>query len=248
MSVIGLQLYSIKEEMEKDFFGSLEKVKQAGYDAVEFAGFYGHSAKELKSALANIGLAPYSAHVALDKDPAGMAKFAADLGLRYAITPWASCGTLEDCLAANASLKAAASIFAAEGITVGYHNHWDEFVKYDGRYALDIIMDGVDGVYQLDIGWVAVAGVDVLEYMRGLGNRIGPIHAKDLNADYATRDPAAVDACIGEGVLDIAAIIEHMRATDTLSRGLIVEQEAFAVPMFEALARNASALRAMTTK
>ena len=245
MSIIGLQLYSIRSEMEKDFFGSLEKVKQAGYDAVEFAGFYGHSAKELKSALANIGLAPHSAHTRLDEDPAEKAKFAAELGIRYMIAPAAPCDTLEACLASNAMLKAAVPIFAAEGVTVGFHNHWAEFKTFDGRYALDIIMDGVDGIYQIDTGWVVKAGVDVLAYMRSLGDRVGPIHAKDINADYATRDPEDVDACIGEGIVDMKAIVEQLRAVGTLSRGLIVEQEAFTVPMFEALAHNARALRAL---
>jgi len=232
--------------MEKDFFGSLEKVKQAGYNAVEFAGFYGHSAKELKSALANMGLNPYSAHIELHKgDLAEIAAFTGELGLKYVIAPWAPCDTLEDCRASNAALKAAAPIFAAQGITVGYHNHWTEFVKYDGRYAIDILMDGVDGVYQVDIGWVAKAGVDVLEYVRGLGDRVGPIHAKDMNADYFTRDPEDINVRIGDGVLDIKAIIEQLRAAGTLSRGLIVEQEAFTMPMFEALAHNARALREM---
>ena len=245
MSIIGLQLYSIKDELEKDFWGSLEKVKKAGYDAVEFAGFYGHSAKELKSALANLGLMPLSAHVELDKEPAQTAKFAAELGLSYAIAPWVPHETLEACRASNAMLKAAARIFAAEGVTVGFHNHWSEFEKYDGRYALDIIMDGVDGVYQIDTGWVVKGGVDVLEYIRSLGDRVGPIHAKDINADYVTRDPEDVNVCIGEGVIDLKAIIEQLRAAGTLSRGLIVEQEAFTVPMFEALAHNARALKAM---
>jgi len=243
LSIIGLQLYSIRHELERDFFGSLEKVKQAGYDGVEFAGYYGHSAKELKSALAGIGLTPHSTHTVLDQDPAGAAKFAAELGLRYVIVPGAPCDTPEACRAANAMLKAAAPVFAAEGITVGYHNHWTEFVRHDGRFALDIIMDGVDGVYQIDTGWVVKAGVDVLDYMRGLGDRAGPIHIKDINADYATRDPEDVNACIGEGVIDIKGIIEQLRAVGTLSRGLIVEQEAFTRPMFEALAHNARAIR-----
>lgn len=244
MSKIGLQLYSIRGELERDFFGSLEKVKQAGYDCVEFAGFYGHSAKELKSALDGIGLEAYSTHSGVD-DPAGLAKFAAELGIRYVIVPGAPSDTLEACRAINAKLKAAVPIFRAEGITVGFHNHWAEFVRHEGRYALEHIMDGVDGVYEIDTAWVVKAGVDVVEYIKSLGAKAGPLHAKDINADFATRDPVKVDVCIGEGVIDFKAIFEHMRAVGTLSRGMIVEQEAFTVPVFEALAKNVRALRAL---
>ncbi len=245
MSKIGLQLYSIRTELEKDFFGSLEKVKQAGYDCVEFAGFYGHDAKELKSALAGMGLEPHSTHSPVDQDPAALAKFCAELGIRFVIVPGMRSDTLEDCRQANAKLKTAVPIFGAEGITVGYHNHWHEFRKFDGQFALDIIMDGVEGVYEIDTAWVAKAGLNVLEYIRGLGNRVGPLHAKDINADFATRDPEHINACIGEGVIDFAGIIAQLRAVDTLSRGVIVEQEAFTVPMFDALAKNVRALRAI---
>ncbi len=243
MTKIGLQLYSIREQLEQDFFGGLEKVKQAGYDCVEFAGFYGHSAGELKAALADIGLEPYSVHARVDQNPQELARFAAELGLRYVIVPYAPTETLAACLAVNAQLKAAAPVFAAEGITIGYHNHWQEFERIDGRYALEIVMDGVDGIYEIDTAWVQKAGVDPLAYIRGLGAKAGPIHTKDINADYATRDPHDVNACIGEGVVNFAGIIAALREAGTLDRGLIVEQEAFTTPVFDALAKNVAALR-----
>ena len=246
MVKIGLQLYSIREQLEQDFFGSLEKVKQAGYDCVEFAGYYGHEAKALRSALLDMGLEPYATHTRFDEDLAATVAYSAALGLKYAILPYSPADSLEACMKANALLKQAAKLFGAEGITVGYHNHPNELVKFDGRYALDIIMDGVAGIYEVDTAWVQAAGVDVVPYMKSLGDRVGPIHAKDINADWATRKLEDVDVCIGEGVLDFPGIIGHLKATGALSRGLIVEQEAFQVPIFEALAKNVRELRALT--
>lgn len=243
MSKIGLQLYSIREQLAQDYWGSLQKVKQAGYDCVEFAGFNGYDALELKSRLADLGLEAYSSHSKLDEEPQALAVYAGKLGIQYVIVPYAPSDTLEACKAVNAQLKAAVPMFADQGITVGYHNHWQEFIRYDGRYALEIIMDGIEGVYEVDTAWVQKAGVDPLAYIRGLGDKAGPIHAKDINADYATRDPHDVNVCIGEGVVDFDAIAQHLRSIGTLSRGMIVEQEAFTIPVFDALAKNAAALR-----
>ena len=245
MSVIGLQLYSIKDELEKDFFGALEKVKLAGYDSVEFAGFYGHTAKELKSALADMGLTPLAAHTMLNDNATQTAQFAAELGLKFVVVPWAPHDTIEACHASNAMLKAAVPVFADVSITIGYHNHWSEFTRFNGRYALDIIMDGVDGIYEIDTGWAVKGGADLVAYIRGLGDKAGPIHAKDIHSDYATRNPENVNARIGDGVVDFRAVIEQLRLAGTLSRGIIVEQEAFSGPMFEILAHNARALRAL---
>ena len=246
MVKIGLQLYSIREQMEQDFWGSLQKVKEAGYDAVEFAGFYDHSAAELKGRLADMGLEPYSTHSRLDGDIKALAEFTGALGISYVIVPGAASDTMEACQAINAQLKAAVPVFADKGITIGYHNHWQEFVKHDGRYALDIILDGVEGICEVDTAWVVQGGVDPVAYIKGLGKKAGPIHAKDINADYATRSPHDVNVCIGEGVVDFPAIFAAMHAAGTLDRGIVVEQEAFTVPVFEALAKNVRELRALT--
>ena len=60
---IGLQLYSVREDMQKDFEGTLKKVKEMGYDGVEFAGLYGKTAAEVKAICKEVGLVPISAHI-----------------------------------------------------------------------------------------------------------------------------------------------------------------------------------------
>lgn len=243
---IGLQLYSVRSYLDEDFLGTLRRVKQAGFDCLEFAGFYGLSAAQMKAECEQLGLLPYSAHIPFDQlkeDMEGTLAYATELGLRYVIIPHTPADSLENCRQTNILLKKLVGPFSEAGIRVGYHNHWNEFQKYDDRYALDIIMDGVDGIYEIDTAWLLWAGLDNVTFMRERDNRIGPIHAKDVNADYKKREPEEVDVGIGEGIVDFPAIIALLREMGTLSRGLIIEQEAFTVDPFESLTASVRELR-----
>lgn len=246
---IGLQLYSIRSYMEEDFLGSLKRVKQTGFDSVEFAGFGGLEAAQLREECEKLGLNPYAAHIGvetLQTETEQTLAYATELGLRYVIVPYTPADTPENCRQTNTLLKKLVGPFSEAGIRVGYHNHANEFAAFDGRYALDIIMDGVDGVFELDTAWVQVADVPLIDYMRTLGNRVGPIHVKDVNADYKTRNPDDINVSIGEGIIDFAAVVALLRELGTLQRGLIVEQEAFTTDPFEALASSVRELRRLT--
>ena len=88
---IGLQLYSVREDLEKDFEGTLRKVKALGYDAVEFAGLFGHGAEEVRNLCKEIGLIPLSAHVPfvdMMNDPDGVLKVYADIGCKFVVIPY----------------------------------------------------------------------------------------------------------------------------------------------------------------
>src|SRR5450830_1421032 len=118
---IGLQLYSIRSAMADDFLGSLEKVKAAGYDCVEFAGYGGYSAAELKRELTRIGLEPYASHVRyeqLDKHLEEVAAYSAKLGLSWVICPSYPIESAEDCRAISAILVKAAKVLEPLGIRV----------------------------------------------------------------------------------------------------------------------------------
>ena len=88
---VALQLYSIRDEMAKDMREALIKVMSMGYDGVEFAGLYGHSASEIKALCAELGLNPISAHVPIDdmvKDPEGVVSTYAEIGCKYIVVPY----------------------------------------------------------------------------------------------------------------------------------------------------------------
>ena len=90
---LGLQLYSIRDFIEKDFLGTLKKVKEMGYEGVEFAGLFGKSAAEVKSMLAESGLVGISAHVPIEEllgDAPGVIGKYKEIGCRYNAIPWLS--------------------------------------------------------------------------------------------------------------------------------------------------------------
>lgn len=238
---IGLQLYSIREAMEKDFWGSLEKVRDCGYNAVEFAGYYGHSAEELKEGLEKLGLAPLSSHVGYDlmvNDPDEVVRFSQALGLRYVVCPSADVTSLEKIEQVTEVFREMATKLDAVGIGFGYHNHHFEFEPLeDGRRRLDVLLEkGKDYglLAEIDTCWATVGGVDAAAYIRDLGEQAGPLHFKDLPKDFDL-EKRHVDTVLGTGIVDFEAIVEDGEASGILERGVVVEQEGFEGDPFEEL-------------
>lgn len=238
---IGLQLYSIRSELERDFFGSLEKVKAAGYDCVEFAGYGGYSAKKLKNELERIGLLPYSSHVGadlLENHLDDVVSFSRELGLSWVICPGYPIRCKEDCKKISDILVRAAQALEPWGIQVGYHNHHHEFIKFDGVYALNLILQnsaGVRIVAEVDTCWAQYADVDPVAYIDSLKDLAGPLHFKDINANYKELEGSDINVEVGNGIIDFSSIIAVARKNGILERGLIVEQEAFTRDPFESI-------------
>ena len=142
---IGLQLYSVRDDLEKDFEGTLRKVKALGYDAVEFAGLFGHGAEEVRNLCKEIGLIPLSAHVPfvdMMNDPDGVLKVYADIGCKFVVIPYLT----EEYRPGQPKFQEVidgAKLLGKKakelGMQLCYHNHDFEFVKLNGEYALDIL-------------------------------------------------------------------------------------------------------------
>jgi sugar phosphate isomerase/epimerase len=246
---VGLQLYSIRQAMERDFLGSLERVREAGYDCVEFAGYGGMAAAALRDALKQIGLEPYSSHVGfqqMDQHLDEVAAYSAELGLKWVICPSYHLAAPEDCRRLADMLIRADQVLRPYGIRTGYHNHAGDFEKINGHYALDLVLDylGDAPVFlQIDTCWALYGGVDPVAYIQKLGAKSGPIHCKDINANYARLSGDQIDADVGSGIIDFAKIIDIARQNKTLEYGLIIEQEAFAGDPFASIGKSCRYLR-----
>jgi len=228
MGKIGLQLYSIKEISEKNFFGAIKLTADCGYDGIEFAGYFDTPAKELKKVLDSNGIMACGTHTgfeSLENEFNKTVEYNLEIDNRYIIIPWIP---TEMCNSRNAWLKTAErmnfmnSKLKEHGIKFGYHNHAFEFEKFDGSYGYDILAENTtsDILLEIDTFWVEYAGANVVEYVKKYKNRLDLIHIKDMDSNRISTE-------IGNGSMDFSSIIKSADETDWF----IVEQEDFSIPM-----------------
>jgi len=192
---IALQLYSVRDDLAADFYGTLKAVKALGYDGVEFAGLFGHSPEEVKVWLTELDLIPVSAHVPfLDMmaNPDILADYA-KIGCAFVVIPYLTeeyrpgQEKFAEVIEGARMLGEKAN---ALGMTLCYHNHDFEFVKLGEEYALDVLYREVPDTLlhtQIDTCWVAVAGIDPAAYVRKYAGRAGIVHLKDYVGQKSER-------------------------------------------------------------
>jgi sugar phosphate isomerase/epimerase len=226
---ISLQLYSIHGETEKDFVKSIETVGKIGYQGVEFAGYGGLSAGEVKELLLKNHLYSVGSHCGLDffgKNFKETLAFNKAIGSKYIICPWAKTDTMEDVERLVSTLNAAAELAAKENIKVGYHNHNHELNKIDGKFPLDLIAEKTNEnvIIELDIFWAAYAGVDPVEYIKKLGKKAELLHLKQINAAKENVDMA-------DGILDMKLV----KKTAHYAKYFILEHEEYDKPVWDSI-------------
>ena len=244
---IGLQVYSVRDELQKDFAGTLKAVGAMGYRAVEFAGLYGHAPEEVRDLCKEAGVIPLSAHVPLRElmeTPKETVAAYKTIGCEYIVIP-----SLPEEYRPGAdgfrkfmeAVKIIGAEAARQGMILQYHNHDFEFVKIEGEYALDVLYRSVGPELlqtQIDTCWVKVAGVDPAEYLKKYAGRMPTVHLKDFSGRktqnmYAligvdedqkkTPEGAFELRPLGKGVQDFPPIIRA--AIDGGAKWLIVEQD-----------------------
>ena len=184
---VGLQLYSVRDEMEKDMDATLKAVKEMGYDYVEFAGYFGKTAEEVKTLLDKYELKAISVHQATDlfeKEGKAAVDYLNTIGVEYSAIPWYDKNELynnwDETVAKFAEVS---KLLKAGGIQLMYHNHDFEFVKIDGEYVLDKLYRTFDAetlMPEIDTCWVHYAGVNPAEYVKKYAGRIKVLHLKDF--------------------------------------------------------------------
>ena len=215
----GLQLYSVRDFTEKDLASTLEKVAKIGYRYVEFAGFFGHSAEEVKTMLEANGLKVSGTHSGLqdlDNDFAATVKYHHTIGNTNYIVPGAPWNTAAELDETIAKLNKYKPMLAAEGITLAYHNHDGEFKpNKDGLIAHEEMQKRTDVDFEIDTYWAFAAGRDPIQVITDLKDRVHVIHLKD-------GDRNKVGYPLGDGEAPVAAIRE--KAIE-LGMMMVVESE-----------------------
>lgn len=205
---VGIQLYTLRSEMERDFVATLQRVAQIGYDEVEFAGYFNRPAAEVKQILADVGLKAPSTHVSRDlirDNPMPSIEAGAEIGHEYLVLNWLAEDerrTLDQYRAWADTCNRFAEQARTAGMKFSYHNHDFEFVAIDGIVPYDILLERCDPAlvsFELDLFWTVKAGRDPIEIIRANPTRFPMCHVKDM-------DEAGNMADVGAGVMDFASI------------------------------------------
>lgn len=243
---VALQVYSVRDALEKDFYGTLKAVKALGYDGVEFAGLFGHAPAEVRGWCEELGLVPISAHVPfadMMADPALLEDYK-EIGCQYVAIPYLTeeyrpgATRFDDVIAGARLLGEKAS---ALGMQLLYHNHDFEFVRLGDEYALDVLYAAVPAAQlatELDTCWVKVGGENPIAYLHKYAGRAPVVHLKDfvggktanmyaligIEGDDTPADAAAFEfRPVGYGVQDWYGILNAAEAAG--AQWVVVEQD-----------------------
>jgi len=184
---VGIQLYTVRDQMKADFEGTLAHIAEIGYKEVEFAGYFDHAAADVKAILTRHGLAAPSTHVAFENDEKWKAALdtAKTIGHEYIVMPWIPQErrkTLDDWKNFAQVFNHAAQMAHDAGIQFAYHNHDFEFPKMDGQVPYDVLLQNTDPKLvqlEIDLYWITKAGQDPLAYFSRWPGRVPLVHVKD---------------------------------------------------------------------
>jgi sugar phosphate isomerase/epimerase len=206
---IGLQLYTVRHQMEKDVEGTIARVAATGYREVEFAGYFGKAPRDVRALLDHHGLSAPSSHVSLAPEQWRAALDAAPVvGHRYLVIAWIPAEerhTLDDYKRAAERFNRAATEAKAAGLQFAYHNHDFEFVPLDGRLPYDVLLAETDPKLvqlEMDLYWTVKGGQDPLAYFARWPGRFPMVHVKDAGPPP---DHRMVD--VGAGTIDFKKIL-----------------------------------------
>jgi sugar phosphate isomerase/epimerase len=243
---VGLELYTVREQLAKDFAGTLSKVAAIGYKEVELSGFYDRKATEIKRLLDLDALACPAAHYGVEDIQSGWDRRIEDalvLSMSYMVLPSlpeSMRGSLDAYKRAAEFLNRAGEPCKKAGIQFGYHNHNVDFENVNGGPAFDILLKQTDPAlvqFEMDCFWVTRAGYDPVAYMNKYPGRFPLLHIKDESPGFppsATgRTPAAAFTEVGRGKIEWKRIFKA--ALQGGLRHYFVEQDQCAIPPLKSI-------------
>jgi len=210
---VGVQLYTVRDQMKDDFDGTIAKVAQIGYKEVEFAGYFGRTGQQVRAVVDKNGLSAVSTHVQydeLDEKFPSVIETSKTIGMKYIVCPWIP----EELRKSPDIWKQAAEKFnhAGEqtkkaGIQFAYHNHWFEFLPVNGKLPYDELLKECDAnlvKMEMDLCWITVAGADPLKYFDRYPGRFPLVHVKDMKKLPPVSQAGSQD--FGSSLTDMTAV------------------------------------------
>ena len=243
---IALQMYTLREQAAEDFVGTMRRVAEIGYAGVEFAGYGGLSAAEMKALLEELDLKPAGSHVSvqmLENELDAVMDYSLEIGNPYVVCPFLPPDRWQEEASLRATAQSLNRIGAAckeQGLQFCYHNHAFEFQTLGGKYVLDILYEDTEPELvqaEVDTYWVQFAGLDPAELIERHSERVTLVHLKDMDPEDRSF------AEVGEGTLDWEAVFAASEAAG--AEWYIVEQDRCKRPPLESARLSLENLRAM---
>jgi len=212
---IGLQLYTVRRELQKDFEGTLAQVAGIGYREVEFAGYYERTPQQVKAILDKNNLAAPSAHTQLQAMRQNLDKLieaAHVIGHRYLVLAYLNAEerkTLDDYKGVIESLNKAGETCQKAGIQLAYHNHDFEFPPIDGVVPYDLMLKETSASLvkmELDLYWITKAKQSAASYFAAHPGRFALAHVKDMD-----NTPKQFFTEVGRGVIDFKQLLPQAK-------------------------------------
>lgn len=247
---IGLQLYSLRNEIKEDLEGSLKKLSEIGYRNLEAAGysdgkFYGLDPIDFKTLVNDLGMKVISSHVTFNMDGAGKALQAhMDLGVGYMVWPWLDNeqrASVESYTEVAEKFNIIGKMCKDNGMKFGYHNHDFEFNPIGDIIPYELLLDSTDPdlvCMQIDLYWVTYAGKDPLEYFEKYPGRFELWHVKDMTAGEEKEMTE-----VGTGIINYQELFNH--ASVAGMKEFFIEQDVIKGDGFESVKSSFDFLNSM---
>jgi sugar phosphate isomerase/epimerase len=236
---IALQLYTLREECERDLERTLDAVAALGYEGVELWQLHGRGAARVRERLDGAGLVAVGRHAGLEALGGDLEALAAELGALG--TDRVALSWIEPSREAAVRVAELAAAVRAAGLSLGYHNHGADVQPLDGGATfLDLLRELPRELLwlELDLGWVWHGGADPVAELQTTSGRCPLVHVKD----FRSRD-GQDDVPVGDGAVGYQRVVPA--ALDAGVEWLIVEEDDVDGPPFEAVDRSLQALRRM---
>ena len=233
---VGIQAYSVMDDLNRDLEGTLRAIADAGFDCIEPCGFYDKSPEQFKALCDAVGLEICSAHIRAyewDKPVSEIVEHYAKAGCRDIVFPcpkdlcWPGQPKFFEFIK---YLDAFATEAKALGSNIHYHNHAPDILTINGKCALDTLLESKDIHPQFDCGWLEAAGVSAVDYIQRYSGRVKMLHLRDfwqskhrnkVFVQYHENNQIVVyNECqsadfearpLGHGLLDVPAVIKAAR-------------------------------------
>jgi len=214
-NMIGIQMYTVRDQLQADFEGTVTKIAQIGYRNLEFAGYYNRTPEQVRALLDKVGAVSRSSHIGaplLRQDAAGQIKAAKTIGQEYITLPSYNFGKegLAGWRKGVAEFNQWGAMCRDAGLKLAYHNHAAEFATLEGTTGYDVLVKETDPKlvdFELDLYWAKFADQDPLALFAKYPGRFAMWHVKDMVVTGTQKGMSPV----GKGTIDFKSIFAHAR-------------------------------------